>query len=250
VALLLALAGCGKAGATPAAAPTTAEAKPKAGLLCPDKAASGTQVRFGTDGALAGIVFGSGTNAVVLAHQSNGDSCQMLPLAEHLTSRGYRVLVFDFPGYGGSDNTDQHIDASVVDAVAYLRGAAATTVTLVGASMGGRACIAAATEVTPAVAGVVALSAGTAPTKGADAGAAAPKLTVPALFVAADGDGSYAGDAATLFTTAGTPAAQKQKLIIKGSIDHGIAMVTAAGAEGAQVTAAVDAFLHTYAPVA
>jgi pimeloyl-ACP methyl ester carboxylesterase len=192
---------------------------------CATSAERRAVVRFrAADGArLVGVRLGRGTRGVVLAHQGGGGApanlCAWLPYARTLAARGYRVLVFDHRGHGSSPRSAQpgRIDDDVAGAAAELRRRGARTVVLVGASLGGSASIAAATRIQPPVAGVVSLS---APLRWGrvDALAAAARLELPALFVAAERDGSFGNDARELFQVCA--ADDKQLEVVAGS-GHG-----------------------------
>ena len=98
------------------------------------------------DGAtIHGTIYGAGTRGVVLAHGGRYDSSGWAPQARRLAEAGFFVLAFDFRGVGRSaaagdgalttQETGRHQD--VLGAVRYLRSRGATTVGVVGASMGG-----------------------------------------------------------------------------------------------------------------
>ena len=134
----------------------------------------------------------------MLATEYPSELCQWLPEALVLRACGLRVLLFDFRGLGLSP-TPAHVRAQldyvqdVVGAARELRVRGATRVYLMGASLGATSSIVAATRIRPAVAGVVSLSgeadlSGTFPGSGLDAVAAAKRLKVPVLFVAAKQD--------------------------------------------------------------
>jgi pimeloyl-ACP methyl ester carboxylesterase len=235
---------CG--GGPPAAGPATSVSQPggpAAGLACPSQLTGARQVRL--QRGLGGLVYGSGRTGVVLAHQSNGDLCMWLPYAHTLAERGYRVLPFDFPGYGASTDALVAIDDAVSEAARFLRSDGAGTIVLIGASMGGTASIAAAPRIFPPVAGVVSLS---APTDYADARAidAAKQLAVPVLYAAAEDDQAYAAVAQALYDA--TPATAARKLVLVPSGGHGVPLVH--DAAGPPVGKDVDEFLKTYAPSA
>lgn len=89
-------------------------------------------------------VYGSGERGVVLAHggQFNKESWERQ--AQVLVDAGFRVLAFDFRGYGQSrgPKSKSHFDGieyDVLAAVRYLRATGAKTVSVVGASLGGGA---------------------------------------------------------------------------------------------------------------
>lgn len=246
IAVLL-LAGCGGddgGGATAAPSPTG----PVPGAECPGMAeGSGAKpVRFGVDGAtnLAGLIGGSGGAGVVLAHQAEADLCQWILGFNELIGKGYRVLAFDFHGHGSSESSEVGFDEDVVAAAATLRADGATSIVLVGASMGGTFSIAAAPKITPPVAGVVSVSAPLA-YGGVSAQQEAPKIAVPALYLANEDDGLF-GDAAVEFKTASTASPDAQALVTSGAI-HGVPLVIEGG--DAKLREAFFAFLAKYAPV-
>lgn len=238
---VLATAGC---SGHPTAAPSAA-AGPIVGDDCPDLAEGGTQVRF-TDaqGAkLAGVVFGQGKTGVVLSHMSDADVCGLLPYARIFANRGYQVLVYFFHGYGLSgDAGGTSLDGDVVAAAGYLRAHGAGTIALIGASMGATASVAAATELQPAPAVVISLSAPQA-YRGADAIDAVKQLTVPVVYVAGTGDGTFADDARALYDA--TPATTKRTLLLVPTTAHGVPLI---GAPGSRVFDAIDDALRQQAP--
>jgi len=249
--LALGLAGCGAGGSDGAAtqasgvASASANSGPAPGAGCLSRVGNGRPVRFGNNGAtnLGGIVFGSGHAGVVLAHQAEADLCQWVPYALELAGRGYQVLAFDFPGFGYSSTAipGEHLDAAAVAAATFLRGQGASSLVLIGASMGGTAVLAAAAELQPPVAGVVSVS---GPTQylGVAAVPAAAKLTVPVLYAAGRADDEFARAAQTLYDA--TPATTDRKLLIVGAGLHGVDLV----ADGSEVEAAIAAFLAAHAP--
>jgi pimeloyl-ACP methyl ester carboxylesterase len=136
------------------------------------------------------------------------------------------VLVFDHRRFGSSDYPRRLVDQTRVDldaiaAVRELRRRGAASVVLAGASLGGSAAIAAAAVVRPPVQGVISLAAprlfGRVNTL-----AAARRLSVPALFLAAVEDEPFAGDARVLHDAA--PSPDKRLVILPGS-DHGVPLL-------------------------
>lgn len=183
------------------------------------------KVRFRTsDGArLGGAIVGRGATGVVFAHQVAGDRCQWFPFAQELARLGYRSLVFDMRGYGGSPgamNVNPHLD--VVAAAAELRRRGARRIVLVGASMGGTGVVAAAPSIRPPIAGVVELSAPRG-FGGVDALAAARRLTRPALFIAGRDDGDFAQASRALHRAA---KSRDKKLVIAPTSWHGVDLVS------------------------
>jgi alpha-beta hydrolase superfamily lysophospholipase len=102
-------------------------------------------------GRIAADEYGRGADAVVLAHGAAFNKESWKPQAELLASKGHRVLAINFRGYGastsGTDGKALYLD--VLAAVRYLHDTGATTVSVVGASMGGGASGRAAVSARP-----------------------------------------------------------------------------------------------------
>src|ERR1035438_3871035 len=96
-------------------------------------------------GTVYADVYGKGEKGIVLAHGGRFNKESWEKQARILEGAGYRVLAFDFRGYGKSRAPGQsdpmtaplHLD--VLAAVRYLRKTGAKSVSVVGASMGGGA---------------------------------------------------------------------------------------------------------------
>ncbi|MGI9157060.1 MAG: alpha/beta hydrolase [Marmoricola sp.] len=142
-----ALAGCGGPQAAepaatpfwrPAAQPTHASVVERC-----QAGAGGEQLTFtAKDGSLLpGAVFGSGDRAAVFVHQTGSTGmCGWVPYAEWAGRHGVRAIVLDVCGYGESQCSPafgKDIAGQLRLPVAWARAHGATTVTLVGASMGG-----------------------------------------------------------------------------------------------------------------
>jgi len=101
------------------------------------------QVSFETaDGArISADVYGKGADAVVLAHGAAFNKGSWKALAEVLDRQGHLVVAIDFRGYGASTQgrEDQALYQDVLAAVRYARSQGATSVGVLGASMGGGA---------------------------------------------------------------------------------------------------------------
>lgn len=222
---------------TPAPSPTGLNSGADCGL--PDGV---RQTRFGSDiGAdLGGIILGTGRTGVVLAHQNGGDVCQWLDYGMVLVQRGYRVLLFDFGSFGVSFGGSSTNAQQVAAAAMVLRADGATSIVLMGASMGGTAVLIAAPTVTPAPTAVVALSAPTV--FSGNALDAAPKLTMPVFYGAGDGEGSFTRMAKELYDL--TPATTK-KLVYGPGTFHGVELL---GSGTSPLTLALADFLAANAP--
>jgi pimeloyl-ACP methyl ester carboxylesterase len=211
------------------------------------RAAESTQVvRIPTsDGAtLAGVVLGTGRTGLVLGHQLGSDLCEWLPQARAFAKAGYRVLVFDFAGFGNSQpgpGSGGRVDTDVVAAAAELRRRGVDRIVLVGSSMGGTAVLSAATRIRPPVAGVVSLS-GPSGFGGVDAQAAMARLRVPVLFVVGADDQPFQEQARLLYRAARVD--DKRLLVVPGG-GHGTSMVEF-GEDAPRVLAALRKFIATH----
>lgn len=211
--------------------PATAEARPKPLRLkesCVTRAERRGVVRFrAADGVrLIGVLLGSGPNVVVLAHQGGGgapgDLCAWIPYARTLRAAGYRVLVFDHRAFGSSSaprlsSRYMRVDFDVIGAVRLVRARGATRIVLGGASLGGAAVVGAGAALRTPVQGVFTIG-GTHTYGNLNALAAAGRLKVPALFVAAEGDSRFAAEARDMHDAA--PSTDKRLAIFPGSA-HG-----------------------------
>jgi pimeloyl-ACP methyl ester carboxylesterase len=104
-------------------------------------------VSFATDdgGQICADLYGQGSNAVVLAHGGQFKKESWRDQASSLTSAGFRVLAFDFRGFGCSKGPGQEdfdkapFEKDVLAAVRYLKAQGANKVSVVGGSFGGAA---------------------------------------------------------------------------------------------------------------
>jgi pimeloyl-ACP methyl ester carboxylesterase len=180
---------------------------------------------------------------VVLAHQSDASMCQWLPYATELAQLGYRVVAFDFAGYGSSSPTESKTYLEDIrTVVSYLRERGTPRVVVVGASMGATMSVVAAAAITPPLAGVVAVSPPTT-FDGVNADRAAVELSVPALYIAGESDGDY--DVYATEINERTPEALRNLLVVD-SPEHGVELVGAPTAAGAEVRTAIEDFLDEH----
>jgi pimeloyl-ACP methyl ester carboxylesterase len=233
--------GSDQAPTTPATT-TGATAKP-----CLQGTGAAAAFHFTTSAGadLVGVVVGSGPTGLVVGHELGSDLCEWLPQAQALARQGYRVLAFDFEGFGDSttgSGPDARLDTDMVAAASQLHRRGADRIILIGSSMGGTAALAAATRIRPPVAGVVSLS-GPAEFQGIDAAVAVRRLRVPVLFVAAADDPGYVDDARTMYQKA--KVADKRLLVASGNA-HGTMLLTS-GDDAAKVRAALGRFLADHA---
>ena len=256
-AMVLALAGCGgsshpaprkEATSATAAAPARA-ARPR----CGDAAVTAHAIRFRTsDGVgLAGAVIGSGPVGAVLIHEYPRDLCGWWLYVRYLSRHGVRALLFDLRCFGRSacPGGRGHAVDDVAAAVAELRRRGARTVALVGASMGGAIAVVAAARLHPAA--LVDLSGEldtTALTPGIDANAraAAPGVTAPALFAVARGD-RYVSPA-DMRTLARRVRSRTRRVIVLPAIaGHGWDLLFGVGSDWSPLAATVAAFIRRHA---
>ena len=116
--------------------------------LSPDKTEAKVEhVSFATDdgGLIYADLYGEGARGVVLAHGGRFTKESWQPQAQQLARAGYRVLAFDFRGFGKSHGPgDSDMDTApmqldVLAAVRYLRNRGSKTVAVMGGSFGGSA---------------------------------------------------------------------------------------------------------------
>jgi pimeloyl-ACP methyl ester carboxylesterase len=116
-------------------------------LLLPCGAIGQQTVSFPTEdgGTIVADLYGTGSKGVVLAHGGRFNRQSWEKQARILSNAGFRVLALDFRGYGTShgpgdkDPMGAPLHLDVLAAVRYLRHAGASSVSVVGGSMGGSA---------------------------------------------------------------------------------------------------------------
>lgn len=213
----LLLAGCGGGGGKDKAAPSP---NPTAtvndfGCLSPEQAKTGSVSFPGTDGQdVEGYLTGTGSTALVLAHQADGDVCQWVPHAQDLAADGYRVLAVNS---AGSEVRE------ITAAATYLRAKGVKKLLLVGASKGGTSVLSAAGAITPPVDAVVSLSAPST-YSGMDASMVVPNLTMPVFYMAAEFDSPFQDSTKELSKL--TKKAKENDLTIVGGSNHGVSMLS------------------------
>jgi predicted alpha/beta-hydrolase family hydrolase len=231
--------------ASTSASPSPGPTLPPIGAECRPEVADALKLHLvkAAGHTIAAVDMGTGPVGVVLAHQSDASLCQWMPYAEVLVDKGYRVLAFDFAGYGSSTMPRQKTYVEDLrTAVSYLRDRGTPRVVIMGASMGATMSVVAAAAIAPPVDGVIALSPPVT-FDGLNAQKAAPSLKSPALFIAGDGDGDYEVYATTLDDA--TPADLRELLVVT-SPRHGIEFMTGTSPADIQVQTAVNAFLTAH----
>jgi len=168
-------------------------------------------------GRVSADVYGGGPRGVVLAHGGRFDKESWRSQAQALAEAGFRVVAIDFRGYGQSRGGDRLPPADdgfrydILAAVRYLRETGATTVAVIGGSMGGTAAAEAAAAAPGTIDRLVLLAHG--------AIAHPERVTGRTLFVTARDD-PYADGSPRLVTIRAQyerTLAPKELLILDGS---------------------------------
>ena len=169
---------------------------------------------------LSGLVLGTGTKGVLLAHEQGYSICSFLDLGRKLADLGYLVMIPEFRNHGASESVadNEHIDRDVDAALAELHRRGAIQVFLGGASCGGTtATIAGAKD--PSLVGLLIMS---SPARCGPLDAVGPIRTIhaPSLFIVSPGDmnGAVEKQVRELYAASGAP---DKRLIIDDSGYHG-----------------------------
>jgi pimeloyl-ACP methyl ester carboxylesterase len=186
---------------------------------------------------LSAVSIGTGRAAVILAHSAGGSLCEWWPYARSLAAR-FRVVAFDFDGFGASPPGDRNYPAEAAAAARWARHHGSQQIVLMGASMGGTAVMVAAADLGGSVAGVIDLS-GAALFPGMNAVTAARRVHVPVLFVYGTQDDGTAGD---VMRVRAATAARDKPVIASDSADHGVDFVQPVTGD-AQVRQAIVRFI-------
>jgi pimeloyl-ACP methyl ester carboxylesterase len=190
-------------------------------ILFSQVAGAQTTVSFPTEdgGTIYADVYGKGESGVVLAHGGRFNKESWEKQARVLDAAGYRVLAFDFRGYGksrgpgDSDPMSAPLHLDVLAAVRYFRQTGAKTVSVIGGSMGGAAAGDASIAARPGeIDRLVFL--GAAPNGPAD------KLNSRSLFIVARDDASGDGPRLPGIRAQFDKAPQPKELIILDGSAH------------------------------
>ena len=166
-------------------------------------------------GVVHADIYGAGERGIVLVHGGRFNKESWAKQASALAVAGFRVAAINMRGYGDSRGPGQndvytaplHLD--VLAAVRHLRKSGATSVSLVGASMGGGAAANAAIHAPHEIARIVLLAAEIDH---------AEKLRTPTLFILARDDTSGSGPRLPRIRAAYEKAAgPKEWIVVEGS---------------------------------
>jgi len=232
---LAACAGPGQPVQPPATDTSLPRSAPEPGERCPTDPRGEKVVFAAEDGvALAGARYGTGTRGLVLVHQRGSDLCGWSDAVPDLVAAGLRVLAIDLRCNGYSDcpeadtgdETGRDYAGDVGAAVAELRRGGATTVGVMGASLGAATAFVAAGRYPDRIDAVVGLSIFSASESVStavvgSASEAAARITAPVLICLSTGDaGSVQEGQADTLVAAGAAGAEGDVLVRPGSA-HG-----------------------------
>jgi pimeloyl-ACP methyl ester carboxylesterase len=179
---------------------------------------------------LAGTLFGTGPNTVVLSHMYLDDQSDWHPFARTLEAQGFRVLTFNFRGYGNSGG-ERDIASAPTDleaALTFLRSHEDGPTVLIGAGVGGMASIHVAAQDT-AISGLAVISAPQQFEGLEVVDSDLSALALPSLWLGTRNDLTHQVE--TLYEM--VPAGNKEIWIYEGSSLHGTFIL--GGADGSDM---------------
>lgn len=179
------------------------------------------EISFTTEdqGVIYADLYGKGERGVVLAHGGRFTKESWQPQAESLAKAGFRVLAFDFRGFGrshGPGDSDLYtapMKLDVLAAVRYLRSTGAKSVAVVGASFGGSAAVDACIASEPGEIDRLVLLA-------AESDGPADKIKIPLLLIVAQDDTSGSGPRLPRIRRWFEQAPQPKELLILNGSAH------------------------------
>jgi pimeloyl-ACP methyl ester carboxylesterase len=208
LAFLVVVAGCGGSDAEQAQRTTsTTRTTSATTAMCGEGDAEAVTLTTEDGVELDAVLVGDGEVGVVLGHQLRSDYCSWVPFAKKLAKRHVSALAINFASVSPDDD--------MVAGARELQHRGAERIMLAGASLGGTAALVAAAQIDAA--GVASLS-GPREFGGLDALPSVRRLDIPALFLAAQHDASFAGDARTLYRAT---KSRDKALVITTGFEHG-----------------------------
>jgi dienelactone hydrolase len=243
VLIALTIAGCGSAhersATTTNAAAASASKLPEPVQVCADAGAGWRTLTFHTHGAgIDAAVLGDGDVGVVFANDSGNSACGWMSFARQLVGRGMRVVAFEY-------DDESQAPAEGLAAARALRAAGARRVAMMGASIGGRAVVQAASRDHGTLDAGVSLSAERS--VGANLREILPlarRIQLPSLYVGSRDDGYTTFGRDTRQFHRVTPAKVNHILLVPGG-DHGVDLLS--DENGPRVRKTIVAFLEAYA---
>jgi alpha-beta hydrolase superfamily lysophospholipase len=170
---------------------TACASRAPSGQASPATLLSAASMTFPTadSGVVSAIQYGTGRRGVVLVPGGRFDKTSLESEARALASAGFLVVAIDLRGRGESRGGHAGVDGAYLDvmaAIEHLRGARASPVALVGASLGGWAAAEASMRADSGDVDRLVLLAHAAVDH-------PERINVPALFIVAEGDTTAAG---------------------------------------------------------
>jgi dienelactone hydrolase len=207
--------------------------------VCADAGGGWRTLTFHTHGArIDAAVLGDGDVGVVFANDSGNSACGWMSFARQLVARGMRVLAFEY-------DDESHAAGEGLAAARALRAAGARHVAMVGASIGGRAVVQAASRNHGTLDAGVSLSAERS--VGANLREILPlarRIHLPSLYVGSRDDGYTTFGRDTRQFHEVTPAKVNRMLLVPGG-DHGVDLLS--DENGPHVRKTILAFLEANA---
>jgi len=248
-ALALFLAACGAPGAAPEAISSATTPPPILPPPATPTPASPRAVSFAAaDGAqLIGTLYGAGATAVVLSNMGDNDLAPWEAFAPRLADRGYLVLTYKYRYPTNSSRFDSGMANHTLDdlraAIAFVRGAGAQRLVLLGASLGGMATAKAAADEKPVAMIIMAAPVDLAAYDYRVAPNELQSIAAPKLFIASEGDRTVPfADTKRMFELASDP---KELHSYPGSA-HGLQLFKTE--HGDDLTQRLVAFITANAP--
>jgi uncharacterized protein len=211
VASALLLAACGAPSAAPAVSSPAAPATVLPTLAAPTPASPRAVSFAAADGVeLNGTLYGAGATAVVLSNMGDNDPAPWDGFAPQLANRGYMVLTYKYRYPSNTSRFDSgmanHTLSDLRAAIAFVRGAGAQHLVLLGASLGGMATAKAAAIEKPAAMIVMAAPVDLAEYDYRVTPDELRSIAVPKLFIASEGDRTVPlAETKRMFELAGDP---------------------------------------------